>query len=80
MESNWRWNVANLGMSNSWWRLAAGYPRGAPATTVFMVDVGDPLYWYFYSTVPGQLPIINGVVPRTGHFPGTWNVQPDNGV
>lgn len=80
MESNWRWNVANLGMSLTSWRLAAWYPRNDPSPHVWLVEQDDPTYWYFYVTAPGQLPTITGVVPKTGPYPGTWNVQPDHGV
>lgn len=72
MESNWRFNVADLGYALSDWELAARRVVG-PQVQYVVKRQGFAGFWFLYVvSSPGTLPVLNSVhrVPSTHpHFP-----------
>jgi len=80
LESNWRWNVADQGMSLTNWRLAA---RLLEDPEVLMVGIGpadERKYQAWFNATPTDLPTALGpvqVAPGTDGFPYGEAVLPD---
>lgn len=80
MESNWRFNVADFGMSSSNWRLSARYVE---FPQFILVNPAPPFlnrYRIFQDAGPGQVPTFVALVnigPGNPHFPYGNVVEPD---
>lgn len=78
MESNWRMNVREVGMTCSDWQLAARIPDSFLGS-VYVVkrDVLPRRKWY-YLCLPGGLPTLFGsTFNPPGNFPWGEDVVPD---
>lgn len=80
MESNWRWNVFELGMHRSDWQLAARWAvQPVPGLTFYVVKT-PTTFEAWYVPAPGQLPLFfwsTAIPSGLGGFPYTWPVDPD---
>jgi len=80
VESNWRWNIPNLGMSHGDWQLCARFVE-SPPFTAWMVKRGNsnvPEVWE--TSGPDQLPVYAFSFPEEPadvHFPWGYDVEPD---
>lgn len=86
MESKWRLNVAEQGLSN-YFGESVWYPFTLLARVVGLGDlwvakrVGEvnPIIQVMLTTVDGQLtPIATDVMPPGSRFPFGWDVEPDS--
>lgn len=83
MESNWRWNVFNVGLAGSDFLLVARRPP--PIVFEGYGWLKNEGYWQIVrlSLVPGQVPVEIGYYtfePGEVHFPWILDVEPDNPV
>lgn len=80
MESNWRLNVALLGMSFTGWRLAARVV-GNPIPFFIVANDDHPGFQELWrQPAPGQLPVFvarQPIPPAFPHFPYNNLVIPD---
>ena len=77
-ESEWRFTVADAGMSLSEWTLAARYVGFPDVYFVQRVYLGSRQVSIWQSTLPGDLPHQETVwVPQVGGFPCGEDVEPD---
>lgn len=80
MESNWRTNIALMGMTGAGWRLAARYNDDP---TVILVSLGGPplvKYRIYFQADPDTLPVPVGPIralPSWQRFPYGEDVEPD---
>jgi len=80
LESNWRWNVAELGMQGTDWELAAEIPEPVFGQFYLVKRKGSLRGWVYYVLDPDQLPTLwlsFVLTPAMGHFPWGEIVNPD---
>jgi len=80
LESNWRFNVWDLGMSFSGWRLAARVFEGADENYIVATSDLGPGRYGIYLYIPGEVPELlfnRPILPGAPHFPYNWDVLPD---
>lgn len=80
MESNWRWNVADVGMSLSNWELAARFLDDPSLLLVSDPPLPANRLRLYVIPAPGQLPVAVGFWVRTppgSRFPAGAAVEPD---
>lgn len=86
MESEWRLNVAEMGLSNyfgdSVWEPFTLLARVVGFDDLWVakrVGNGNPIIMVMLTTVDGQLtPISTDVMPPGSRFPFGWTVEPDS--
>jgi len=79
LESNWRYNVPDVGMAYSNWRKAARYVVQPPFRIRWVVQVDDNVFgevWQqdFAGELPHRIPNFN----LPGKFPYLQVVEPDH--
>lgn len=79
MESNWRWNVWNLGMSGSDWFMAARCTTLAPNWIVERRLATGHRFASLYIVVPGLVPFFNSpwLITQASRFPYGLATDPD---
>jgi hypothetical protein len=80
LESNWRYNVADLGMSLSSWELAARVAGTPFSLWIVQVNNNPGNYEIWHVPAPMQLPVhvATVAIPTTHpHFPYGAPVLPD---
>jgi len=78
LESNWRRNVAEIGMADSGWALTSPV-RLEGYVDLWLVKLeGHPHQPYLYYLPPGELPVYShsGLL-QEGYFPWDYDVDPD---
>lgn len=80
MESNWRYNVWEQGMSYSDWELSARIPDSMFGAVYVVKRNRTPKRVWYYLYFPGSLPDLLGSTlwtPADGNFPYGNVVDPD---
>lgn len=79
MASNWRQLIADCGMYQSNWRLAARYVDDPDVLLVGLLPFGTTMAEVWYWAGPGQLPVKLGtrLIDPDEHFPYGDDVLPD---
>lgn len=78
MESRWRQNVADLGMSYTDWKLCARMEVSFLGYPTYLVRGSDPDTVGMFHPLPGEVLSFEYLGPFTvARFPGPFEVEPD---
>jgi len=78
LESNWRYNVAEMGMVNSTWEFGARLLPFTPGNETVLVRTTDSDRMSLWTTHPDDPPQFEQFILEAGdRFPGPFDVEPD---
>lgn len=80
MESNWRFNVWDVGLYASQYELVARVLNWPAPGLIWLAKSGGSAVFDLLAVGTNQVPVFAQAVAATGHFPnnaGGWIVEPD---
>jgi len=83
LESNWRFNVWDLGFPPNYWHLIARYPGVTPTTWLASAGPGTGIGFLLRNLYPDRPPVIYGFINISAppwNFPWGEPVEPDEPV